>query len=57
MDAANQQCVQYMLPKWENRLGKAQEKNFGKTHCFARFKARRINHNIHTCCKIVMLSP
>jgi hypothetical protein len=56
MDAANQQCVQYMLPKWENRLGKAQEKNLGKTHCFARFKARRINHNIPTCCKIVMLS-
>ena len=33
IDAVDEKCVQYMLPKWENKLGGARE--LMSTHCFA----------------------
>jgi glyoxylase-like metal-dependent hydrolase (beta-lactamase superfamily II) len=44
IDAVDQKCVQYMLPKWENKLGGAQE--FMSTHCFAMSEPGRIDFSV-----------
>jgi glyoxylase-like metal-dependent hydrolase (beta-lactamase superfamily II) len=40
LEAVNGQCVNYMLPKWQNKLGGAQE--FMGTHCFTMSEALRV---------------
>jgi glyoxylase-like metal-dependent hydrolase (beta-lactamase superfamily II) len=40
IDAVGEKCVNYMLPKWENRLGGAQE--FISTHCFTMAQSGRV---------------
>jgi hypothetical protein len=40
LEAVNGQCVNDMLPKWQNKLGGAQE--FMDTHCFAMSEALRV---------------
>jgi hypothetical protein len=40
IDAVGENCVNYMLPKWENRLGGAQE--FISTHCFTMAQSGRV---------------
>ena len=40
----DEKCVQYMLPKWEKRLGRAQE--FMSTHCFAMSEPGRIEFSV-----------
>src|ERR671910_3343161 len=44
VDAVDEKCVQDMLPKWEKRLGGAQE--FMSTHCFAMSEAGRIDFSV-----------
>ena len=44
IDAVNEKCVQNMLPKWENKLGGAQE--FMSTHCFTMSQAGRIEPTV-----------
>ena len=39
-DAVDGQCAKDMLPKWENKLGGAQE--FMETHCYTKGEALRI---------------
>jgi glyoxylase-like metal-dependent hydrolase (beta-lactamase superfamily II) len=41
IDAVGENCVNNMLPKWENRLGGAQE--FISTHCFTMAESGRID--------------
>jgi len=41
IDAVNEKCVQYMLPKWENKLGGARD--VMSTLCFAMSQAGRID--------------
>ncbi len=41
IDAVNENCVQNMLPKWENRLGGARE--FMSTHCFSMTESERVD--------------
>ena len=41
IDAVNENCVQNMLPKWENRLGGARE--FMSTHCFSMSESERVD--------------
>lgn len=45
IDAVNENCAQTMLPKWENRLGGAQE--FMSTHCFTMTEAGRVEPTVH----------
>ncbi len=40
-DAVNENCVKDMLPKWENRLGGAQQ--FMSTHCFTMTQSGRVD--------------
>jgi glyoxylase-like metal-dependent hydrolase (beta-lactamase superfamily II) len=40
-DALDQRCTQIMLPKWENRLGGAQQ--FMSSHCYTMAEALRID--------------
>ena len=44
VDAVDEKCVQYMLPKWEKRLGGAHE--FMSTHCFAMSEPGRIDFSV-----------
>jgi hypothetical protein len=44
IDAVGENCVNTMLPKWENRLGGAQQ--FMSTHCFAMAQAGRIDPTV-----------
>ena len=44
IDAVDEKCVQYMLPKWENKLGGTQE--FMSTHCFAMSEPGRIDFSV-----------
>jgi hypothetical protein len=46
IDAVNENCVQNMLPKWENRLGGAE--SFMSTHCFAMTQAGRVDPSVST---------
>lgn len=39
-DAVDGQCAKYMLPKWETRLGGAQD--FMESHCYTMTEALRI---------------
>ena len=45
IDAINENCVNSMLPKWENRLGGAQE--FMSTHCFTMTESGRVDPTVH----------
>ena len=45
IDAVNEDCVNNMLPKWENRLGGAQQ--FMSTHCFTMAESGRVNPTVH----------
>ena len=45
IDAINENCVNGMLPKWENRLGGAQQ--FMSTHCFTMAESGRVNPTVH----------
>ena len=45
IDAINENCVNSMLPKWENRLGGAQQ--FMSTHCFTMTESGRVNPTVH----------
>jgi glyoxylase-like metal-dependent hydrolase (beta-lactamase superfamily II) len=44
IDAVNENCAQNMLPKWESRLGGAQE--FMSTHCFTMTEAGRVDPTV-----------
>jgi len=44
IDAVGESCVNTMLPKWENRLGGAQQ--FMSTHCFAMAQSGRIDPTV-----------
>jgi glyoxylase-like metal-dependent hydrolase (beta-lactamase superfamily II) len=44
IDAVGENCVNTMLPKWENRLGGAQQ--FMSTHCFAMAQSGRIDPTV-----------
>jgi hypothetical protein len=44
IDAVNENSAQNMLPKWENRLGGAQE--FMSTHCFTMTEAGRVDPTV-----------
>ena len=44
IDAVGENCVNSMLPKWENRLGGAHE--FMSTHCFTMAQSGRINPTV-----------
>jgi len=44
IDAVNANCVNSMLPKWETRLGGAQE--FMSTHCFTMAQSERIDPTV-----------
>ena len=44
IDAVNENCVNNMLPKWENRLGGAQQ--FMSTHCFTMAQSGRIDPTV-----------
>jgi hypothetical protein len=44
IDAANENCVNNMLPKWENRLGGAQQ--FMSTPCFTMAESERVDPTI-----------
>jgi len=44
IDAVTENCVNYMLPKWEGRLGGAQQ--FMSTHCFTMPQAGRIDPTV-----------
>lgn len=41
IDAVNENCMQSVLPKWENKLGGARE--FMSTHCFTMSEAERVD--------------
>ena len=45
IDAINENCVNSMLPKWENRLGGAQQ--FMPTHCFTMAESGRVDPTVH----------
>jgi glyoxylase-like metal-dependent hydrolase (beta-lactamase superfamily II) len=45
IDAVNEDCVNNMLPKWENRLGGAQQ--FMSTHCFTMAESGRVDPTVH----------
>jgi len=44
IDAVNENCVKSMLPKWENRLGGAQQ--FMSTHCFTMTESARVDPTV-----------
>jgi glyoxylase-like metal-dependent hydrolase (beta-lactamase superfamily II) len=44
IDAVNENCVKDMLPKWENRLGGAQQ--FMSTHCFTMAESGRVDPTV-----------
>ena len=44
IDAVNANCMNSMLPKWETRLGGAQE--FMSTHCFTMAQSERIDPTV-----------
>jgi hypothetical protein len=44
IDAVNENCVNNMLPKWESRLGGAQQ--FMSTHCFTMAQSGRIDPTV-----------
>jgi glyoxylase-like metal-dependent hydrolase (beta-lactamase superfamily II) len=44
IDAVNENCVKDMLPKWENRLGGAQQ--FMTTHCFTMAESGRVDPTV-----------
>ena len=44
IDAVDEKCVQYMLPKWENKLGGAKE--LMSTHCFTMSSAVRVDPTV-----------
>jgi glyoxylase-like metal-dependent hydrolase (beta-lactamase superfamily II) len=44
IDAVGENCVNYMLPKWENRLGGAQQ--FMSTHCFTMAQSARVDPTV-----------
>ena len=44
IDAVNENCVNNMLPKWENRLGRAQQ--FMSTHCFTMAESGRVDPTV-----------
>ena len=44
IDAVNENCANTMLPKWENRLGGAQQ--FMSTHCFTMAQSGRIDPTV-----------
>jgi len=44
IDAVGENCVSNMLPKWENRLGGAQQ--FMSTHCFTMAQSGRIDPTV-----------
>jgi len=44
IDAVGENCVNSMLPKWENRLGGAQQ--FMSTHCFTMAQSGRIDPTV-----------
>src|SRR6476659_4697898 len=45
IDVVNENCVTSMLPKWENRLGGAQQ--FMSTHCFTMTESGRVDPTVH----------
>lgn len=45
IDVVNEDCVNNMLPKWENRLGGAQQ--FMSTHCFTMAESGRVDPTVH----------
>jgi len=45
IDVVNENCVNSMLPKWENRLGGAQQ--FMSTHCFTMTESGRVDPTVH----------
>ena len=45
IDAVNEDCVNNMLPKWENRLGGARQ--FMSTHCFTMAESGRVDPTVH----------
>jgi glyoxylase-like metal-dependent hydrolase (beta-lactamase superfamily II) len=44
IDAVNENCVNNMMPKWENRLGGAQQ--FISTHCFTMAESGRVDPTV-----------
>ena len=44
IDAVNENCVNTMMPKWENRLGGAQQ--FMSTHCFTMAESGRVDPTV-----------
>jgi hypothetical protein len=44
IDAVNENCVNTMMPKWENRLGGAQQ--FMSTHCFTMAESGRLDPTV-----------
>jgi glyoxylase-like metal-dependent hydrolase (beta-lactamase superfamily II) len=44
IDAVNENCMNDMLPKWENRLGGAQQ--FMSTHCFSMAESGRVDPTV-----------
>jgi hypothetical protein len=44
IDAVGENCVNNMLPQWENRLGGAQQ--FMSTHCFTMAQSGRIDPTV-----------
>jgi glyoxylase-like metal-dependent hydrolase (beta-lactamase superfamily II) len=44
IDAVGENCENYMLPKWENRLGGAQQ--FMSTHCFTMAQSARVDPTV-----------
>jgi len=45
INVVNENCVNSMLPKWENRLGGAQQ--FMSTHCFTMTESGRVDPTVH----------
>lgn len=45
IDVVNEDCVNNMLSKWENRLGGAQQ--FMSTHCFTMAESGRVDPTVH----------
>jgi hypothetical protein len=44
IDAVSENCVNNMLPKWENRLGGAQQ--FMSTHCYTMAQSGRVDPTV-----------
>ena len=44
IDAVNENCVNTMMPKWESRLGGAQQ--FMSTHCFTMAESGRVDPTV-----------